>query len=123
VNNPHLPPAYVSIPVPVAYAYDVDDAVLVTMIRLLGLCWKGTHTPSFTPDELAQAVGRSRSALYRHLRLLKDDDEGDQNPSCLRWIQVERVKWHITIHPLVQVARDGQVHPNPADGAPLATDP
>jgi hypothetical protein len=123
MNNPHLPPAYVSAPVPVVYAYGVDDAVLVTMIRLLGLCWNCERTPPLTPDELAQAVGRSRSALYRHLRILKDGDKEGENPGCLRWIQVERVNRRITIRPQPPVARNGQVLPDAAHDAPLAADP
>ena len=76
-NSPLTPAAYVNVPVAVAYG-DVDDAVLVTMTRLLGLCWQHDYqrTPALTPDELAAAVGRSRSALYRHLKVLEDDDEG-----------------------------------------------
>jgi hypothetical protein len=118
MNNAHLPPAFVSTPVPVAYAYDVDDAVLVTMIRLLGLCWNCERTPTLPPDELAEAVGRSRSALYRHLQILKDDDENGQNPGCLRWIQVEQVSRCITIRPLVKIAKNGQLLPDAEDGAP-----
>jgi hypothetical protein len=32
-----LPPSYVNAPVPIAYA-EADDALIVTMIRILGLC-------------------------------------------------------------------------------------
>jgi len=109
--------------VPVAYAYGVDDAVLVTMIRLLGLCWNCERTPPLTPGELAQAVGRSHSALYRHLRILKDGGGGRENPGCLRWIQVERVNRRITIRPQPPVARNGQVLPDAAHDAPLRADP
>jgi hypothetical protein len=123
MNNPHLPPAYINTPVPVAYAYDVDDAVLVTMIRLLGLCWNRKDTPSLTPDELAQAVGRSRSALYRHLQILKGDDGRGANPGGLRWIQVEQVNRRLTIRPLVKTTRDGQVLSDPEDGAPPRSTP
>jgi hypothetical protein len=35
--RPLLPPRYVHVPVALAYA-DADDALLVTMIRLLDLC-------------------------------------------------------------------------------------
>ena len=118
MKDPHLPPTYVRTPVPVAYAYDVDDAVLVTMIRLLGLCWNHERTPPLTPDELAQVLGRSRSALYRHLRLLQDDDEGGQNPGCLGWIQVEQDNRCITIRSLIQCAKNGQVLPDPVDDVP-----
>jgi hypothetical protein len=120
MNNPHLPPAYVNIPVPVAYARDVDDAVLVTMIRILGLCWNRSCTPSLTRDELAEAVGRSRSALYRHLRILKDDDEGGKNPGCLRWIRIEQTGWHVVICPLVKAAGRAQPVRDLDGGAPPA---
>jgi hypothetical protein len=123
MNKPHLPPAYVSTPVPVVYAYDVDDAVLVTMIRLLGLCWNCERTPPLAPGELAQAVGRSRSALYRHLRILKDGGGGSENPSGLRWIQVEKVNRRITIRPQPPVAKSGQILPDAGDDAPLRADP
>jgi hypothetical protein len=68
-------------------------------------------------------VGRSRSALYRHLRILKDDDEDGQNPGCLRWIHVEQVNRRITIRPLVKATRDGQIVPGAKHDAPLPADP
>ena len=33
-----LPPSYVNTPVAIAYG-NVDDALIVTMTRILGLCW------------------------------------------------------------------------------------
>jgi hypothetical protein len=33
-----LPPSYVNTPVAIVYA-EADDALIVTMTRLLGLCW------------------------------------------------------------------------------------
>lgn len=46
-----LPPSYVNSPVPIAYAR-VDDALIVTMIRILGLCWAYDceRTPALPPD-------------------------------------------------------------------------
>jgi DNA-binding transcriptional ArsR family regulator len=97
-----LPPEYVNLPTSTAYAFEVDDAVLVTMARLLGLCWQYNYerTPALTPDEVAELAGRSRSALYRHLKLLRE----------MGWIRVEQVGRRIVIRPLVK-RRDGQPVP------------
>jgi len=63
-----LPPSYVNTPVTVAYA-EIDDALIVTMTRILGLCWAYDYerTPALTPEQLAEHTGRPRSTLYRHL--------------------------------------------------------
>ena len=99
-----LPPAYVNVPISIAYA-DVDDALVMTMTRILGLCWQYDYkrTPALAPDELAEAVGRSRSALYRHLKVLKDDDEGGKNPDCLGWLHIEKRGRRVVIRPMVGV--------------------
>jgi len=119
-NGSLTPPAYVNVPVSIAYANmgevcssdsaRLSDAVIVTMTRLLGLCWQHDYrrTPALTPDELAAAVGRSRSALYRHLKVLKDDDEGGQNPDCLGWLHVEKRGRRVIIRPLVGVPASSQ---------------
>ena len=62
MKDPHLPPTYVSAPVPIAYAYDVDDAVLVTMFRLLGLCWNCGRTAQ-QAAAAGLAVGRKGGLL------------------------------------------------------------
>jgi hypothetical protein len=77
------PPAYVNVPVAVAYA-GVDDALVVTMTRILGLCWNHgyRHTPALTPSQLCEALGRPRATMYRHLRQLEEQ---------LGWLRVDRV--------------------------------
>ena len=77
-----LPPSYVNTPVSIAYA-EVDDALIVTMTRILGLCWAYDYerTPALTPEQVAELTGRPRSTLYRHLKQLRD----------LKWIRVDPV--------------------------------
>lgn len=104
MHNPNLPPTYVNVPAPVVYAHDVNDRIVLTMIRILGLCWNRGKTPPLTPTELAEALGRSLSTLYRHLRILKDDDEGGKNAGCLGWIHVEHADRRLVIRPLVRIA-------------------
>ncbi len=62
------PPDYIKLPSAIACA-DEDDAVLITMARVLGLCWgyKYRKSPPYTPDQLADLLGRPRTTLYRHL--------------------------------------------------------
>ena len=64
--KPALPPSYVNTPVPITYA-EVDDALIVTMTRILGLCWAHNYeqTPALTPEQLAELTSRPRSTLYR----------------------------------------------------------
>jgi hypothetical protein len=111
--QPPLPPTYVNVPVALAYAGSVDagsidaghhdaeahdagpnDALVVTMIRILGLCWAHGHrrTPALTPGELVELTGRPRSTLYRHLRALEDD---------LGWLRVERDSRRLVLYPLL----------------------
>jgi hypothetical protein len=87
-----LPPAYVNAPVPVAYA-EVDDALIVTMVRILGLCWAYDYerTPALTPEQVADLTGRARSTLYRHLKELRD----------MQWIRVDQAGRKIVIRPVV----------------------
>jgi hypothetical protein len=107
-----LPPSYVNTPVAIAYA-NVDDALIVTMTRILGLCWDHDYerTPALTPEQLTEFTGRPRSTLYRHLKLLRE----------MQWIRVDQAGRRIVIRPIVmrsaqaadrQAARTGE----PADG-------
>jgi hypothetical protein len=50
-NSAWLPPEYVNLPTAIAYAFGVDGAVLVTMARILGLCWQYNYerTPALAP--------------------------------------------------------------------------
>jgi DnaA N-terminal domain/IclR helix-turn-helix domain len=89
--KPALPPSYVNTPVAIAYA-EVDDALIVTMTRILGLCWAYDYerTPALTPDQVAELTGRPRSTLYRHLKQLRD----------MQWLHVDQVGRQIIIRPV-----------------------
>jgi hypothetical protein len=77
-----LPPFYVNTPVTIAYA-EADDALIVTMTRILGLCWAYDYEqmPVLTPEQLAEYTGRPRSTPYRHLKRLRE----------MQWIRVDQV--------------------------------
>jgi hypothetical protein len=87
-----LPPSYVNTPVAIAYA-EAEDALIVTMTRLLGLCWTYDYerTPALTPDQLAEFTGRPRSTLYRHLKLLRE----------MQWIRVDQAGRRLIIRPII----------------------
>jgi hypothetical protein len=121
--KPPLPPSYINTPVPIAYA-QVDDALIVTMTRILGLCWAHDYerTPALTPDQLADLTGRPRTTLYRHLGALEKE---------LGWLRVDRVGRRLVLRPLVgvasgnQAAEPGPPHPSLAPGvagAPINAD-
>jgi DNA-binding transcriptional ArsR family regulator len=78
--------------VPIAYAR-VDDALIVTMIRILGLCWAYDYerSPALTPEQVAELTGRARSTLYRHLKELRD----------MHWLRVDQAGRRIVIRPLL----------------------
>jgi len=102
------PPDYIKFPSAIACA-DEEDAVLITMARVLGLCWgyKYRKSPPYTPDQLADLLGRSRTTLYRHLNRLGD----------LHWLRVERRERQLVLQPLIHIA-EGQ----PAASSPLGQD-
>ena len=81
MSHSPYPPDYIKLPPAIACA-DVDDALIVTMARMLGLCWgyKYRRSPAYPPDELAELLGRPRTTLYRHLNRLQE----------LGWLQVDR---------------------------------
>ena len=58
------PPDYIKFPPAIACA-DEDDAVLITMARILGLCWghKYRKSPPYTPDQWADLLGRPQTTL------------------------------------------------------------
>jgi hypothetical protein len=87
-----LPPSYVNTPVSIAYA-EVDDALIVTMTRILGLCWAYDYkrTPALTLEQLTKFTGRPRSTLYRHLKLLRE----------MQWIRVDQAGRRIVIRPII----------------------
>jgi pyruvate/2-oxoglutarate dehydrogenase complex dihydrolipoamide acyltransferase (E2) component len=87
-----LPPSYVNTPVAIAYA-DVDDALIVTMTRILGLCWAYDYerTPALTAEQVAELPGRPRSTLYRHLKQLRD----------MEWLRIDRADRRMVIRPIL----------------------
>lgn len=90
--KPALPPSYVNTPVAIAYA-GVEDALIVTMTRILGLCWAYDYerSPALTPEQLAEFTGRPRSTLYRHLKQLRE----------MQWIRIDQAGRRIIIRPIV----------------------
>ena len=86
------PPSYVNVPTSVAYA-PVSDAFLVTMVRVLGLCWRNGYrcTPALTIDQLSTLLDRPRSTLHRHLEGLERE---------LGWLRRERHGRRIVLYPL-----------------------
>jgi hypothetical protein len=87
-----LPPSYVNTPVAIAYS-EADDALIVTMTRILGLCWTYDYerTPALTPEQMVEFTGRPRSTLYRHLKQLRE----------MQWIRVDQVGRRIMIRPII----------------------
>jgi DNA-binding transcriptional ArsR family regulator len=77
----------------IAYA-EVEDALIVTMTRILGLCWTHDYerTPALSPEQLAELTGRPRSTLYRHLSLLRE----------MEWIRVDQVGRRMVIRPMIR---------------------
>ena len=108
------PPSYVVVPVALAYAgvgagsAQVEDGLLVTMIRILGLCWAhdGRRTPALSIAHLAAYVGRPRRTLTRHLRILEND---------LGWLHVERTGHQLILRPSLPATpvSDRQTGPSP----------
>ena len=76
----------------IAYA-EADDALIVTMTRILGLCWAYDYerTPALTPEQLTEFIGRPRSTLYRHLKHLRE----------IQWIRVDQAGRRIIIRPII----------------------
>ncbi len=98
MTDPPYPPDYIKLPPSIACA-QVEDALIVTMARILGLCWghKYRRSPPYTPDQLADLLGRPRTTLYRHLNRLQQ----------LRWLRVEHRERRLVLQPLVRFA-EGQ---------------
>jgi hypothetical protein len=102
------PPDYIKLPPSIACA-GVEDALIVTMARILGLCWdqKYRRSPPYTPDQLADLVGRPRTTLYRHLNQLQQ----------LRWLRVDHHDRQLVLQPLVRIVEGQPPAPRPADQA------
>ena len=94
-----IPPAFVRAPTEVVYA-GVPDELALTMIRIVGLCWRHgyEHTPALTASELARLAGRPKSTLYRHLEQLEIE---------LGWLRIERAGGQLVLWPQVQAPEPG----------------
>jgi hypothetical protein len=111
------PPDYIKLPPDVARA-EVDDALIVTMARILGICWdqKYRRSPPYPPDQLAELLARPRTTLYRHLNRLQG----------LGWLRVDHSDRRLVLQPLVRVTEgklaarpstgQGHLFPEPVDG-------
>jgi hypothetical protein len=99
------PPDYIKFPPSIACANE-DDALLITMARVLGLCWGHRYrkSPPYTPDQLAGLLGRPRTTLYRHLNRLQQ----------LRWLKVEHRDRRLVLQPLVRIAEGQAAAPGQA---------
>jgi hypothetical protein len=100
------PPDYIKLPPAIACA-DVDDALIVTMARILGLCWDQKYRRSlpYMPDQLAELVGRPRTTLYRHLNGLQQ----------LRWLRVDHHGRRLVLQPLVRIVERQPLAACPSD--------
>ena len=103
-------PTYVNVPSPVAYGA-VPDALVVTMIRVLGLCWRNgyRHTPPLSGEELARLLDRPRSTLQRHLEMLEQE---------LGWLRRERRGSRWVLHPVPPFAAPAPAAAEPSAGGP-----
>jgi hypothetical protein len=108
-----FPPDYIKLP-PIIACADVEDGVIVTMARVLGLCWTSKYkkTSPLPPDQLAELVGRSRATLYRHLNRAQE----------LGWLKVEHRERQLVLQPLVHIAGDGSTELSTPSGAPGKVD-
>jgi hypothetical protein len=106
-NSPY-PPDYIKLPPSIACA-DVDDALIVSMARILGLCWnhKYRRSPPYTPDQLADLLDRPRTTLYRHLNKLQQ----------LCWLRVDRSERRLVLQPLVRITEGQSAAPPSPDQA------
>lgn len=91
-------PESVTVPVDGLFAGDVGDALLVTMLRLTALCGPDGWTPPLPPNELAAAVGRRRSTLYRHLQVLAEQP-GDGSSAGRGWVEVRTQRGGLSVRP------------------------
>jgi len=102
------PPDFIKLPPIIACAGE-EDALIVTMARILGLCWRQKYrrSPPYAPERLAELVGRPRTTLYRHLAKLQQ----------LQWLQVDHRDRQIVLRPLVPISEWQQAKDKPPDQA------
>ena len=70
-----LPPKYITVPSAIAYGLDncagLPAVVRMTWIMLRGMAW-GRNSVNVTMQDMMEVTGLKRSAVYAHLRLLRD---------------------------------------------------
>lgn len=71
-----VPPRYVNVPVSAVFDAGLADGPARTYARLCGLAWESRDedkaTPPLTVEELAALCNLRRSAIWLHLRILRD---------------------------------------------------
>lgn len=71
-----VPPRYVNVPVAAVFDAELSDGPARTYARLCGLAWESRDedktTPPLTVEELAALCNLRRSAIWLHLRVLRD---------------------------------------------------
>jgi len=104
MSRPPYPPDYVKLPTAIARA-PVHDGLIVTMARIMGLCWRHQQqrSPAYTPAEMAELVGRPRATLYRHLTQLVQ----------LGWLEVDRLDGRLVLRPTIQIPGPPDAQPEP----------
>ena len=76
------PPRGIEIPAVILYDTTFSPALRDTWSQLRGLAWGRTETPSLSIEQIMELTGKSRSALYGHLRELR-------NRGALQWRPAE----------------------------------
>ena len=87
--RPVLPPKYVNVPAGPAYDPDLPDGVFRTYVQLRGLAWGKDRPDDVTIKEIMEVTGKSRSAIYGHLGILRDRGWLLFNSAHYSWLTVE----------------------------------
>jgi|GEM_PF-4514018 len=67
-----IPPRYVNVPSKIIYDEAVQPAVRDTYVQLRGLAWGKEETPPLSMEQITNILHKSRSTLYGHLTILRD---------------------------------------------------
>ena len=66
-----LPPRGIFVPTQLIYSRNISGTVLTTWIQLRGLAWRTGKTPPITMRQISEIIGKSPSAIYDHMEILK----------------------------------------------------
>jgi hypothetical protein len=69
--RPLIPPRGVFVPVALIYERLIPPVALHTWVQLRGLAWAGRETPSLSLQQLEEITGKSQSAIYGHMAILR----------------------------------------------------